>query len=102
VEFDACYAERAIIDIEEIPVPVISLRRLRQNKQAAGRRARIWRISITSPSDVTNASPLLAYSSLWLCLPGTSLTKAAQNILQSKWFQCQGAASGSASKGWAV
>jgi hypothetical protein len=37
VEFDACYAERAIIDIEEIPVPVISLRRLRQNKQAAGR-----------------------------------------------------------------
>ena len=37
VEFDPCYAERITVDIEEIPVPVISLARLRENKAAAGR-----------------------------------------------------------------
>ena len=37
IEFEACYAEREIIRIEEIAVPVISLARLRQNKAASGR-----------------------------------------------------------------
>jgi hypothetical protein len=37
VEFEACYAERETIQIEEIAVPVISLGRLRQNKAASGR-----------------------------------------------------------------
>ena len=37
VEFDTCYAENIIVDIEEIRVPVISLDRLRENKAAAGR-----------------------------------------------------------------
>jgi hypothetical protein len=37
VEFEPCYAERIIVQIEEIPVPVISLARLRENKIAAGR-----------------------------------------------------------------
>jgi hypothetical protein len=37
VDFDACYAERETIRIQEIEVPVISLGRLRQNKAASGR-----------------------------------------------------------------
>ena len=37
VEFEACYAEKETIRIEEIVVPVISLARLRQNKAASGR-----------------------------------------------------------------
>jgi hypothetical protein len=37
VEFEACYAEKEMIRIEEIVVPVISLARLRQNKSASGR-----------------------------------------------------------------
>ena len=37
VEFDACYSEREMVDIDDLPVPVISLARLRENKQAAGR-----------------------------------------------------------------
>jgi hypothetical protein len=37
VEFDACYAERQMIQIGELLVPVISLPRLRENKAASGR-----------------------------------------------------------------
>jgi hypothetical protein len=37
VEFESCYAEKEIIQIEEMMVPVISLARLRQNKAASGR-----------------------------------------------------------------
>ena len=37
VEFDACYAEKGEIQIEDILVPVISLAHLRQNKAASGR-----------------------------------------------------------------
>lgn len=37
VEFDPCYTEKQMSQIEEIIVPVISLARLRQNKAAAGR-----------------------------------------------------------------
>jgi hypothetical protein len=37
VEFESSYAEREIIQIEEIVVPVISLARLRENKKASGR-----------------------------------------------------------------
>lgn len=37
VEFEACYSEKELISIEELLVPVISLRRLRQNKAARGR-----------------------------------------------------------------
>ncbi len=37
VEFEPCYGEREMIQIEEIPVPVISLTRLKQNKTASGR-----------------------------------------------------------------
>ena len=37
VEFESCYAEKEMIRIEEIVVPVISLARLRQNKAASGR-----------------------------------------------------------------
>lgn len=37
VEFDACYAEKEMIQMEEIVVPVISLARLRENKAASGR-----------------------------------------------------------------
>ena len=37
VEFETCYAEKEIIQIEEIAVPVISLARLRENKAASGR-----------------------------------------------------------------
>jgi len=37
VEFGACYAEKEMIQIEEILVPVISLARLRENKAASGR-----------------------------------------------------------------
>jgi hypothetical protein len=37
VEFDACYAEREMIQMEEISIPVISLARLRENKAASGR-----------------------------------------------------------------
>ena len=37
VEFEACYAEKEMIQIEEILVPVISLARLRENKAASGR-----------------------------------------------------------------
>jgi len=37
VEFEPCYAEKEMIRIGEILVPVISLARLRQNKAASGR-----------------------------------------------------------------
>ena len=37
VEFSTCYAEREMVSIEEIMVPVISLVRLRENKMASGR-----------------------------------------------------------------
>jgi hypothetical protein len=37
VEFDTCYAEKRVILLEDIMVPVISLARLRQNKAASGR-----------------------------------------------------------------
>lgn len=37
VEFGVCYAEREMFEIDGIPVPVISLGRLRQNKAASGR-----------------------------------------------------------------
>ncbi len=37
VEFESCYAEKQMIQIEEMLVPVISLARLRENKAAAGR-----------------------------------------------------------------
>ena len=37
VEFESCYAEKEMIRIEEMVVPVISLARLRENKAASGR-----------------------------------------------------------------
>jgi hypothetical protein len=37
VEFEPCYAEKEMIQIEDIVVPVISLARLRENKAACGR-----------------------------------------------------------------
>jgi hypothetical protein len=37
VEFESCYAEKEMIRIEEMAVPVISLSRLRENKAASGR-----------------------------------------------------------------
>jgi hypothetical protein len=38
VEFEACYAEKEMISLEEdMAIPVISLARLRQNKLASGR-----------------------------------------------------------------
>jgi len=37
VEFESCYAEREMIQIEDMAVPVISLARLRENKAASGR-----------------------------------------------------------------
>jgi hypothetical protein len=37
LEFEACYAEKETVQIEDIMVPVISLPRLRQNKAASGR-----------------------------------------------------------------
>ena len=37
VEFDVCYAEKEMILIDEILVPVISLASLRQNKASSGR-----------------------------------------------------------------
>ena len=37
VAFDACYAEKETVQIEELRVPVISLARLRENKAASGR-----------------------------------------------------------------
>lgn len=37
VEFESCYAEKEIVQIEELSVPVISLARLRENKTASGR-----------------------------------------------------------------
>jgi hypothetical protein len=37
VEFEPCYAEKEMIQIEDIVVPVISLARLRENKAASGR-----------------------------------------------------------------
>jgi len=37
VEFDVCYAEREMVRIDELLVPVISLARLRENKAAAAR-----------------------------------------------------------------
>jgi hypothetical protein len=37
VQFDECYAEREMVRLDEIVVPVISLARLRKNKEAAGR-----------------------------------------------------------------
>ena len=37
VQFESCYAEKKMIQVEEILVPVISLARLRENKAASGR-----------------------------------------------------------------
>ena len=37
VEFEPCYAEKGMVQIEELTVPVISLARLRENKKASGR-----------------------------------------------------------------
>ena len=37
VEFEACYAEKEMVQMEDLAVPVISLARLRQNKTASGR-----------------------------------------------------------------
>jgi hypothetical protein len=37
VEFELCYLEKEMIQMEEMLVPVISLARLRENKAAAGR-----------------------------------------------------------------
>ncbi len=37
VEFETCYAERQMFQIDDISVPVISLAHLRQNKAASGR-----------------------------------------------------------------
>jgi hypothetical protein len=37
VEFESCYAEKQMTQIEEVDVPVISLPRLRENKAASGR-----------------------------------------------------------------
>jgi len=37
VEFESCYAEKEMTQIEEMVVPVISLARLRENKAASGR-----------------------------------------------------------------
>jgi predicted nucleotidyltransferase len=37
VDFDLCYAEKKVFDIEGVLVPVISLTRLRENKAASGR-----------------------------------------------------------------
>ena len=37
VQFESCYAEKEMIQIEEMLVPVISLARLRENKAASGR-----------------------------------------------------------------
>ena len=37
VEFEPCYREKEMIQIEEVKVPVISLARLRENKAASGR-----------------------------------------------------------------
>jgi hypothetical protein len=37
VEFESCYAEKEMVPIEEMVVPVISLARLRVNKAASGR-----------------------------------------------------------------
>jgi hypothetical protein len=37
VEFDSCYLEKEMIQMEEMLVPVISLTRLRENKAASGR-----------------------------------------------------------------
>ena len=37
VEFESCYAEKEMVQIEDLLVPVISLVRLRENKAASGR-----------------------------------------------------------------
>jgi hypothetical protein len=37
VEFESCYAEKEMIQVEEMVLPVISLARLRENKVASGR-----------------------------------------------------------------
>ena len=37
VQFESCYAEKEMVRIEEMFVPVISLARLRENKAASGR-----------------------------------------------------------------
>jgi hypothetical protein len=37
VEFEECYAEKALMTVDDVLVPVISLARLRENKRAAGR-----------------------------------------------------------------
>src|SRR5580658_8014427 len=37
VDFESCYAEKEMIQIDELLVPVISLARLRENKAASGR-----------------------------------------------------------------
>jgi hypothetical protein len=37
VQFESCYAEKEVVQIEEMLVPVISLARLRENKAASGR-----------------------------------------------------------------
>ena len=37
LEFEECYAERFLVTIDEMPIPVIGLAHLRQNKRASGR-----------------------------------------------------------------
>ena len=37
LEFEECYAKRVLVSIDELPIPVISLAHLRQNKRASGR-----------------------------------------------------------------
>jgi hypothetical protein len=37
VEFDVCYAEKEMVEVDDLLVPVISLARLRENKAASGR-----------------------------------------------------------------
>jgi hypothetical protein len=37
VEFESCYAEKEMIQVEGMMIPVISLARLRENKAASGR-----------------------------------------------------------------
>ena len=37
VDFNECYTDRMMVQLEDLSVPVISLKRLRQNKAASGR-----------------------------------------------------------------
>jgi predicted nucleotidyltransferase len=37
VEFSTCYKRRGLIELDEVPVPIISLEDLRKNKLASGR-----------------------------------------------------------------